>query len=110
MSVLDPYNQFILEAVAALSQPTGSYKTEIWKHVRANIPQADLKIYTVRLNKLVEKKALEKVKYVKFILSKDYKEKVLKSPKKASDVGGVSKSKASMKKEAKKKLKGVKRS
>ncbi len=66
-----------MEGVAAIADPTGSHKTQIWKYVESNMKNPDIKIFTVRLNKLVEKKALQKVKMGKFMLTKEFINKIL---------------------------------
>ena len=54
----ETYNKLILEGIVFYGEPQGSTKPQIFKYVEKNLHDADIKIFTVRLMKMVEKNAV----------------------------------------------------
>ena len=54
----ETYNKLILEGIVFYGEPQGSTKPQIFKYVEKNLHDADIKIFTVRLMKMIEKNAV----------------------------------------------------
>jgi histone H1/5 len=90
------YQEMIEDAIITLAENQGSSRQALWKCVHAKYPEADYKLFVVRLKKLKENGSIVQNKG-KFKLDKKHKKKLLNKIIKGKPVKKVKKSPATMK-------------
>ncbi len=76
--VTKSYAEMIEEAILGLGELLGSSRQAIWKSISAKYPDADYKIFAVRLKKMRDADMVAQ-KQGKFRLEVNYKHKLLKA-------------------------------
>ncbi len=97
------YFEMIEDAILTLGDRKGSSRQGIWKVISTKYPEADFKQYLIRLKKVKDSDHIEQVGPSRFKLSSSYRAKLLKTLKNGKEVKPIKKTKATMKKQSKRK-------